>query len=182
MDHADHLDLLKKGIPTPGGLWAEFGSGRGAFTQALAELIGPGGEIYTVDRDEHALRYQAQTLETRFGERSPRMHYQRADYTRPLDLPPLDGVLMANSLHFQRDKHPVLKLIWRYLRPGGRLIVVEYNVDRGNTWVPHPISYKSWEALAQNCGFERTSFLAARPSSFLKEIYSAVSYNPVDED
>jgi SAM-dependent methyltransferase len=182
MDHADHLDLLKKGIPTPGGLWAEFGSGRGAFTQALAELIGPGGEIYSVDRDKHALRSQAQAVEARLGERSPRMHYRSEDYTRPLDLPPLDGVLMANSLHFQRDKHPVLKLIWRYLRPGGRLIVVEYNVDRGNTWVPHPISYKSWEALAQNCGFERTSFLAARPSSFLKEIYSAVSYNPVDED
>ena len=39
MDHADHLYLLKEGIPTPGGVWGEFGSGRGAFTQALAELI-----------------------------------------------------------------------------------------------------------------------------------------------
>lgn len=182
MDHADHLDLLKKGIPTPGGLWAEFGSGRGAFTQALAELIGPGGEIFSVDRDQNALRYQAKSVERRLAEKSPKMHYQHADYTKPLDLPPLKGVLMANALHFQRDKHPVLKLIHGYLQPEGRLIVVEYNVDRGNTWVPHPISYKSWEALAQNCGFERTSFLAARPSSFLKEIYSAVSYNPVDED
>ena len=178
MDHSDHLYLLKKGIPTPGGVWGEFGSGRGAFTRALAELIGPGGEIYSLDRDKNALRSQAQAVEARCGERSPKMHYLNHDYTRPLDLPPLDGVLMANALHFQRDKNPVLKLIRGYLHAGGSLIVVEYNVDRGNTWVPHPISYLTWESMAQDGGFENTRFLAARPSRFLKEIYAAVSFKP----
>lgn len=179
MDHADHLYLLKEGIRAPDGVWGEFGSGRGAFTQALAELIGPEGEIYSVDRDRKALRSQANAVKARLGERSPRMHYLNEDYTRPLDLPPLDGVLMANALHFQRDKRPVLKLIREYLRPGGRLIVVEYNVDRGNTWVPHPISYKTWETLAQKNGFEGTQLLAVRPSRFLGEIYSALSIKPV---
>ena len=178
MDHADHIFLLKKGVPTPGGIWGEFGSGRGAFTQALAELIGPEGEIYSVDRDQSALRSQVKAVERRLGDRSPKMHYQRADYTKHLDLPPLDGVLMANALHFQRDKAAVLKLIRGYLRLGGRLMVVEYNVDRGNTWVPYPISYNSWEALALENGFERTRFLAARPSRFLGEIYSALSHSP----
>ena len=182
MDHDDHLNLMREGIPNPGGIWGEFGSGRGAFTQALAELIGPEGEIYSVDRDRHALSSQAQAVEARLGERSPRMHYLNEDYTRKLDLPLLDGVLMANALHFQRNKHSVLKLIFSYLRPGGRLIVIEYNVDRGNNWVPYPISYKSWEALAKNCGFERKRFLAAKSSRFLREIYSAVSFKPVDED
>jgi SAM-dependent methyltransferase len=180
MDHEDHLYLLKEGIPTPGGKWGEFGSGRGAFTQALAELIGPNGEIYSVDRDQNALRSQAKSIQARLGERSPRMHYLNVDYTHPLDLPSLDGVLMANALHFQRDKAPVLNLIRGYLRLGGRLIVVEYNVDQGNTWVPYPISYKSWEALALENGYERTRFLAGRPSRFLGEIYAALSYSPVN--
>lgn len=180
MDHADHIYLLKESFPTPGGIWAEFGSGRGAFTQALAELIGPEGEIYSVDRDQNALRSQAKAVEGRLAEKSPKMHYQHADYTNPLDFPPLDGILMANALHFQRDKVPVLKLIRGYLRPAGRLIVVEYNVDRGNTWVPYPISYKSWEMLALDNGFERTKLLATRPSRFLGEIYSALSYSPVN--
>ena len=99
-----------------------------------------------------------------------------ADYTRPLDLPPLDGVVMANALHFQRKKDGVLQLIYNYLQPGGRLILVEYNIDRGNFWVPHPLSYPSWKKLAERNGFVGTRLLRTRPSSFLREIYSAVGF------
>lgn len=103
------------------------------------------------------------------------------DYTRPLDLPPLDGVVMANALHFQRRKEGVLQLIHSYLRPGGRLILIEYNVDRGNFWVPHPLSYPSWEKLAIKNGFSSTRLLRTRPSSFLREFYSALSFKSGEE-
>jgi SAM-dependent methyltransferase len=82
---------------------------------------------------------------------------------------------MANSLHFQRDKRPVLSLVRGYLKPGGRLILVEYNTDHGNPWVPHPVSYRSWVPLAARCGFRDTRLLATVPSGFLREIYSALS-------
>ena len=82
---------------------------------------------------------------------------------------------MANALHFQRHKDGVLQLIHNYLKPGGRLILVEYNVDRGNFWVPYPLSYPTWEKLAAQNGFVGTRLLHTRPSSFLREIYSAVS-------
>ena len=182
MDHADHLNLLTKGIPKPGGVWGEFGSGRGAFTLALAEIIGPTGTIHSVDNNGAALNEQAHTIQRRFANRAPRMHYLTADYTHKLDLPSLDGVLMANALHFQRNKDAVLRLILDYLRPGGSFILIEYNIDRGNPWVPHPISFKSWEVLAQKCGYVNTRFLAGRPSRFLGEIYSAVSYKPGNGD
>jgi ubiquinone/menaquinone biosynthesis C-methylase UbiE len=173
MIHEDHVNLLRGGVPGPGGIWADFGSGTGAFTLALADLIGPEGEIYSVDTDRGALREQERAMRARFP--GVTVHYIAADYTRPLDLPALDGAVMANSLHYQRHKPPVLELVRSYLRPGGRLILVEYNADRGNPWVPHPLSYATWADLAARNGFASTRLLATVPSRFLGEMYSAVS-------
>jgi SAM-dependent methyltransferase len=175
VNHNDHVRLLG-GAPAPGEVWAELGSGAGAFTLALAELLGPGGTIYSVDRDAGALRQQAQALRARFPATTVRQ--LTADFTRPLDLPALDGVLMANALHFVREKGPVLALVRGYLKPGGRLVLVEYNVDRGNFAVPHPLAYPTWAALAARSGFAGTRQLAAVPSRFLGEIYSALSVRP----
>ena len=66
MEHQDHVNLLRGGVPGPGGVWADLGAGAGAFTLALADLIGPGGVIYSVDKDQRALRQQEQAMRARF--------------------------------------------------------------------------------------------------------------------
>jgi SAM-dependent methyltransferase len=173
MTHDDHVRLLRAGISGLGGVWADLGSGTGAFTLALADLLGPGGTIYSVEQDRGALREQERSMRARFPDRA--VTYLAADFTYPLELPPLDGIVMANSLHYQRDKAPVLRLVHGYLKPGGRLVLVEYNADRGNPWVPYPLSYPTWEALAARSGFVGTRLLATVPSRFLREMYSALS-------
>jgi len=174
MNHSDHVNLLRKGVLETGGVWADLGSGTGAFTLALAELLGSIGRIYSVDKDGGALRQQAQAMRNF----SSNVTYLTADFTRRLDLPVLDGVLMANSLHFVHKKDEVLQLVYSYLRPRGRLIVVEYNVDRGNMWVPYPFSYQTWEGLARQNGFVETRLLEKRPTRFLNEMYSALTLRP----
>ena len=173
MNHSDHVQLLEKGVSGPGGVWADLGSGTGAFTLALADLLGPGGEIYSIDKDRGSLREQERAMRLYFPETV--VHYRADDFTRSLDLPPLDGIVMANSLHFVRNKGSVLQLVRGYLRPGGSLILVEYNSDSGNMWVPHPLSYSTWAELANRNGFSDTRLLSRVPSRFLKEIYSAGS-------
>jgi ubiquinone/menaquinone biosynthesis C-methylase UbiE len=173
VNHTDHVRLLRDGIPGPGGVWADLGSGGGAFTLALADLLGPTARIYSVDRDRRALREQEAAMRASFP--AVTATYLEADFTRPLELPPLDGVVMANSLHFQRDKDSVLQRMHGYLRPGGTLLLVEYNADHGNPWVPYPLSYPTWETLARRNGFRETRLLTAQPSRFLREIYSAAS-------
>jgi SAM-dependent methyltransferase len=180
MNHTDHVNLIREGIIP--GVWADFGSGGGAFTLALADLLGkgertsPGATIHSVDRDAGVLAQQRRAMQAQFP--AAAVTYHRADFTHKLDLPPLDGIIMANSLHFVRHKTPVLALIRGYLKPGGRLVIVEYNTDRGNTWVPYPFSFASWEELAQSNGFVHTRLLRTRSGSFLDGMYSALSMSP----
>ena len=56
MDHADHVRLLRDGVPRTAGTWADLGAGAGAFTLALADLLPPGSLIYAIDKDTAALR------------------------------------------------------------------------------------------------------------------------------
>jgi SAM-dependent methyltransferase len=175
VEHKDHVNLLRRAVPGLGGIWADLGSGAGAFTLALAELIGPAGQIHSVDRDRRALRQQERIMRRRFPDTA--VIYQTADFTEPLELPLLDGVLMANALHFQPRpaQESVVRQIRSYLRPGGRLILIEYDTDQGNPWVPYPLSFSTWQALAERCGFAGVALLVERPSRFLGRMYAAVS-------
>jgi SAM-dependent methyltransferase len=176
VNHADLVGLIEGGVTERGGNWADLGAGEGAFTLALADLLGPGAHITAVDRDARALRNLASArfpgvrVETRVG-----------DFTRPLDLSNLDGIVMANSLHFVLDKAPVLESVGRMLRPAGKLIVVEYGTDRGNPWVPHPFTFERWKLMAAQAGFEKTRLLRTIPSRHIGSMYSAVSQSPQGE-
>ena len=176
MNHADHVALLRPGVATtPDAIWADLGAGGAAFTQALADLLGPGATIHMVDRDRRTVERGAAETAQRFPGVNLIPHL--ADFTAALSLPPLNGLVMANSLHFVRDgdKEPLLRRLRAHLKPSGRFLLVEYNADRGNMWVPHPLSYDTWAALAARAGFGRVALLGRVPSRFLGEIYSALA-------
>ncbi len=164
--------LLRAGIPGPGGVWADIGCGDGIFTSALYALIQPDGEIYAVDRDQFALDALAHNFAASYP--SARLHTLRADFTRELFLPALDGITTANALHFVADKAPVLSRLIRLLKPGGRLIVVEYNTRRGNSAVPYPLDEHGFLGLARQIGVREARILSRIPSSFLGEMYAGM--------
>ncbi len=202
MDHHDHVNLLKPASLRTGGTWADFGAGAGAFTLALRELVGPEAQIYAIDKDRGSLRELEGEYRSRFGDTS-KLHIIPADFSRSVDLPSLDGIVMANSLHYFRDagewgkrgrraedigiaprdsasgasdKLILLQLLRSYLKPGGVLLLVEYNVDSGNMWVPYPLSFETWREFAPQAGFTEPRLLATHPSRFLHEFYSALAY------
>jgi SAM-dependent methyltransferase len=162
MQHRELVALIRPGVPSDAAAdvtWADFGAGSGAFTRALADLLPPEAVLYAVDRDVRALERLRTTWPT-----SQPPHTIAADINQPPTLPPFDGLLMANALHFNRAQKELLHTIHGLLKPGGRLLLVEYDVRWPRAWIPYPISYKRFERLAADVGFSEIEHSAERRS------------------
>lgn len=173
MDHHDHVELIRPAVEDWPGAWADLGSGAGAFTLALADLLAGRGSIVSVDRDSGALAAQRRSMAARFP--ATHVRYAAADFSGNLGLTAMDGILMANSLHFVRDQDAVLRRTLGALRSGGRFVLVEYDADHSNRWVPHPISFATWQHVAPTFGLANTRQIGRKPSRFLNAIYAAAS-------
>jgi len=174
LNHDDYVELLRPAELPAGGVWADLGAGAGAFTMALRELVGSEAVIYAVDADAPRLQDLKKEYGERFGD-TTNLHLMPADLSKRPETPPLDDVLMANSLHFFENKQPLLRAIRTLLKPGGQLLLVEYNVDQGNMWVPYPLSFDSFRQLAPQAGYAEPVLLATHASSFLQEFYAAAA-------
>lgn len=172
MKDADALELLRAAVPAADGeVWADLGAGTGVFTRALASLVGPAGRVVAVDRDARALAALRRAAE---GGPAGAVEVVAGDVRQPLALPPLDGVVMANVLHFVADPAAVLSRVGTMLKPGGRLVVIEYEGRRPGPWTPYPVDAARFVELARGAGFTPPRTVARRPSRFGGEIYVAV--------
>ena len=173
MEIREAIDLLRDAVGDSRGIWADIGAGTGTFTLALAQTLGAGSTVYAVDNDRGAVR-ALHELESASGE--TRIIPVDADFSGPLSLPglagsSLDGILLANALHFVRDQTRVLTQLVAMLRGGGRVVLVEYDRRQASQWVPHPIPASRWPALAASAGLDGATITARRPS-----MYSGVLY------
>jgi SAM-dependent methyltransferase len=158
------IDLIKHGVSQRlPQVWADLGAGSGLFTMALASLLQPPSKIFAIDNDQRALAdlpslYSGNKLEK-----------VTADFTGAvLDHHFLDGILMANSLHFVKDKTNFLAHIGERLKSGGTLLIVEYDMDEPNQWVPFPVSHQTLQNLLSSCGFRGIRKLHDHPSRYNK--------------
>lgn len=168
--------LLTPAVQGAGGVWGDLGCGDGVFSYLLCDSLAPGSTLYAVDKDGGALRQLARNLAPHC--RNITLYPTQADFTQPLTLPPLDGILMANALHFVQQKAPVLKQLCTLLKPGASLILVEYNTKRGNYAVPYPLDERDFLALTAAAGLQQGQIVARAPSSFLGEMYTGVAFTP----
>ncbi|MGH9161228.1 MAG: class I SAM-dependent methyltransferase [Vicinamibacteraceae bacterium] len=172
MQHRTAVDLIVNGMQRGDTAWADLGSGDGTFTRALRELLAPDADIYAVDVDGAMLKRQK-----RLGSNADllKTHLIEADFRQPLELPPLDGVLLANALHFVEDQVTVLEQVRAYLKSSGRLVIVEYDITQGSVWVPYPLPFRTLTRLASAAGFQPLVLLATTRSRFRSQIYSALA-------
>ena len=92
--------------------WADLGCGTGTFTCALAELLPSGSTITAMDRDAKTLQ---QVPEQHGGTRIVK---QVGDFIQDaLPSTDLDGILLANALHFVRHQADLIRVLMEHLSP-----------------------------------------------------------------
>jgi trans-aconitate methyltransferase len=147
-------------------VWADLGCGDGTFTAALASFLPAGSTVHAIDNDTRALA----RLPARFGEIAIVAH--AADFTAfPWPFDALDGVLMANSLHYVRAHAAFVHAVDGALRRR-RVLLVEYDITRGNVWVPYPIGQASAVDLFRSAGYGVATTLGRKRSRYRRgDIY-----------
>jgi ubiquinone/menaquinone biosynthesis C-methylase UbiE len=154
VNHDERVALIQGGIEVMGGVWADFGAGAGAFTRALQACLGDTATIYAVDRDPGALQSQGELIRKLL-----------ADFTQPIpDLPLLDGLLIANALHFVTNQEATMLTLAHYLKPGGVFLMVEYDVRLPRGYIPHPLGRERFVTLAGRIGLLSPRIVGERRS------------------
>lgn len=165
----DALNLLKglPLLPNVPATWADLGCGSGLFTTALAQLLPAGSVIHAIDREQQKIKQPANGVAIEFT---------HADFiTDTLPLPPLDGILMANSLHYVKDQERFLGRMQSHLHHDSRWLIVEYDTARSNPWVPYPIEKHQLAALFGRAGYHTITALGSQPSRFRQgDLYAAI--------
>lgn len=175
MDHADAVFLIAPGVARRGGRWADLGAGSGTFTRALATLLGPTGIVHAVDRSSDVLALSSAASDS---SGSAQVVPLQADFREPLALPALDGVMMANSLHFlaPRAQLDAVNRLTGLLVDGGAFLLVEYDQSRGSPWVPHPLTPRRFAQLAEVAGLSEPTEIGRRRSRYgPRDMYAAVA-------
>ena len=176
MNTRDAVALLADAVPRRAGTWADLGAGDGTFTRALVELLGPEALIYAVDRDGDAIA----SLNDWAARAAPNVVPLLVDFTVSVERPargaePLDGLLLANSLHYVPDAEGVLWRLAGMVRPGGRVVVIEYDRRAPTPWVPFPVSPARLAELAARAGLSEPVVTATRRSRYGGILYVATA-------
>lgn len=135
--------MIVDGVNPDALLWADLGAGDGTFSLALSEIIGFGGIIFSVDQKLDLLKKK---LRNRYYK--SQIHLYSSNILKPMPfLPELDGILLANVLHYVEDQQNFITHLEKYLKKNGVIIIVEYDREDSNPWVPYPLSLVSLQRL-----------------------------------
>jgi predicted methyltransferase len=107
----------------PGDAVADVGAGSGYMMAHLARAVGPRGRVYAQDLQSEMVR-----LLRRRARRFANVRAVQGCVADP-NLPPasVDAALLLTSYHEMRAPIPLLSRLRAALRPGGRLVIVDWN-------------------------------------------------------
>jgi ubiquinone/menaquinone biosynthesis C-methylase UbiE len=111
----------------PGAAVADIGAGSGYYTRKLARAVGPEGTIFAVDIQPEMLGILTNRLATEGITNVVPVLGSLIDPRLPVES--IDVVLMVDVYHEFAYPHEMMEAISRAMKPGGRVVLVEYRAE-----------------------------------------------------
>ena len=109
----------------PGDVVADLGAGSGPFVVPFAKAVGAKGKVYAVEIDKNFFPYiQNKAKEAGLGN----VQTVAGEFTDPnLPAADVDVAFMHDVLHHIENRPAYFKNLARYLKPGARIAIIDYN-------------------------------------------------------
>ncbi|HVM58896.1 MAG TPA: class I SAM-dependent methyltransferase [Candidatus Paceibacterota bacterium] len=161
-------NLLQLGLHE-GAKVGDFGAGSGHYARAAAAIVGGDGKVYAVDVQEDILKHlklnsherHQHIIDTVWGDIEKLGGSRLREHS-------LDAVILANTLFQVHDVNGLLAEIKRVLKPGGKLLVIDWAGSYGGMG-PAPervVSEHKAEELFISGGFHKVKSFRGGPHHY----------------
>jgi len=91
----------------------------------------------------------------------------------------LDGVLMANSLHYVENQAAFIRECESHMNARRYFLLVEYDTSEASRWIPYPVSRTRLATLFERAGYSSVRVLRSRPSLYRRASLYAIAVGPL---
>ena len=148
-------DVLRALAVQPGNRVVDLGSGAGYFALKLSPAVGERGRVLAVDLRRLSLFFLWTRALLR-GQHNVQVSVGEEDNPH-LPTVTVDAVLICNTYHEFSNPELILNSVFRSLRPGGRIVVVDRAPRATETQHAHEVPIEVVEGQLRNKGFEIVS-------------------------
>ena len=122
--------IIEKLELTPGMVVADLGAGPGVISLPMAKAVGPNGKVYAVDIDQAFIDHMNMRAKERHV---PNLTAVLGQFSDPgLPARDVDVALFHDVLHHIKDRATYLKNTAKYVKPSGKIAIVELDPKTGS--------------------------------------------------
>ncbi|MCA9692833.1 MAG: class I SAM-dependent methyltransferase [Myxococcales bacterium] len=166
--HDRRVDILRALALQPGMAVADVGAGTGLFTLEFARAVGDRGRVYAVDVMPKFLEHIDHKA-ARAGLSQVRT-VQAGERDVGLDEAAVDLVFMSDVYHHIEYPRAYLASLRRALRPGGRLVLIDFRREEGQSdaWILEHVRAGQAQVVRE---FTEAGFVLEQEVELLRENY-----------
>ncbi len=135
-EREERTDLLLEALALkPGMVIADIGAGTGYLSRRMAPLVIPGGKIIALDLQPEMVNYLQAGIK-RLGLSQIEVKLGMVDDTKLMQSS-IDMAIMVDVYHELSYPYEVMRSIMSALKPGGRIVFVEYKAEDTSVPIKH---------------------------------------------